>query len=113
MDNTAQPVVRFGDWIAEGWRMFVEQWKGWVLSILVVLLAILAPTVPFLVLLFGLMAAAGNSGSGEVSLMVWPLTFIYVLVVAVIGMVMAGGLYASALNQLRGGRVSPKDLLSA
>jgi hypothetical protein len=93
--------------------MFVEQWKGWVLNILVVLLAILAPTIPFLVVFFGLIAAAGNSSSGEMPLLFWPLTFIYILVVGVVAMVLAGGLYSSALNQLRGGRVSPRDLLSA
>ena len=113
IDNTAQPAVRFGDWIAEGWRMFVEQWKGWVLNILVVLLAILAPTIPFLVIFFGLIAATGNSASGEMPLLFWPLTFIYALVVSVVAMVLAGGLYSSALNQLRGGQVSPRDLLSA
>jgi ribosomal protein L40E len=112
MDATSS-AVRFGDWIAEGWRMFVEQWKGWVVNILVVLLVLLAPTVPYLIIFFGLMAAAADSRTAELPLLIWPLTFVFALVVSFVAMVMAGGLYTSALNQLRGGRVSPRDLLSA
>jgi len=29
------PKVRFGEWIGEGWNMFAEQWKVWVLNALV------------------------------------------------------------------------------
>src|SRR5260370_39160273 len=99
IDNTASPAVRFGDWIAEGWRMFVEQWKGWVVNILVVLLAIMAPSIPFFIILFGLIVAARNSQTPELPLLIWPVTFIFVIVVGVIGMLLAGGLYSSAMNQ--------------
>src|SRR5215831_849900 len=93
MDNATSSAVRFGDWIAEGWRMFVEQWKGWVLNILVVLLIILAPTVPYLIILFGLMAAAGDSRTQELPLLIWPVTLVFMLVLMLIGMLVGGGLY--------------------
>src|SRR5215470_14617188 len=99
MDNTASTAVRFGDWIAEGWRMFVEQWKGWVVNMLVVLLIILAPTVPYLIILFGLIAAAGDTHTQELPLLIWPLTMVFMLVLLLIGMLVGGGLYGSALNQ--------------
>src|SRR5262249_44329545 len=84
-----------------------------VLNILVVLLIILAPTVPYLIILFGLMAAAGDSRTQELPLLIWPVTLVFMLVLMLIGMLVGGGLYGSALNQLRGGRVSVRDLLSA
>jgi uncharacterized membrane protein len=113
MDNATSSAVRFGDWIAEGWRMFVEQWKGWVATILVVLLILLAPIVPYLVILFGVTATAANSNAPEVPLLIWPVTLVFVFVMMFAGMLLTGGLYGCALNQLRGGRVSPRDLLSA
>jgi uncharacterized membrane protein len=113
MDNATSTVVRFGDWIAEGWRMFVEQWQGWVMTMLVVSLIVLAPIVPCLVIFFGVMATAANSNAPEVAVLIWPVTLVFVFVMMFVGMLLTGGLYGCALNQLRGGRVSPRDLLSA
>jgi len=33
MSSTELPGARFGDWISEGWKMFTEQWKAWVLEL--------------------------------------------------------------------------------
>ncbi len=54
MDNTigGMPRVRFGEWISEGWNMFAEQWKVWVLNALVLSLVTVVPLLGIYILVF-------------------------------------------------------------
>ena len=38
MEVTGGHTVQWGRWIGEGWQMFVDDWKGWVVRMLVVFL---------------------------------------------------------------------------
>ena len=44
MSSTELPGARFGDWISEGWKMFTEQWKAWVLLALGYFAVMLLPS---------------------------------------------------------------------
>ena len=58
------PKVRFGEWIGEGWNMFAEQWKVWVLNALVLSFVIVVPLVGIYVFMVALVASAGTGGAG-------------------------------------------------
>ena len=66
MTTDAKPPVKWGDWISEGWKMFTEQWQGWVKLGLGFMLAIGVPTVAVILLAyivtFASIAASGSAG---------------------------------------------------
>ena len=66
-NQLAAPQVRFGDWISEGWKMFTEQWKGWVTVSLGFFLAVVVPIGGFIVvmyvMMFATMTAQGPRGA--------------------------------------------------
>jgi uncharacterized membrane protein len=120
MQNTVAPPVRFGDWISEGWKMFTEQWKGWVVLSLGLLLVAALPATLMMISIFAgsFLAASETSMTGEpssglpafLSLGVVGILFVLMFPLSVLLM---GGMYKSAIKQLRGGRVEFSDLFSA
>jgi hypothetical protein len=111
MENAAQPTVRFGDWIGEGWKMFTEQWKAWVVHMLVFFGLVFVPAG-----LFGFLFALGPLLSGRpdsaAPLLFIPLLFILIPLIIVAQVFLMAGMYQSAFKQLRGGRIELGDLFS-
>lgn len=119
MDNAPKIEVRFGDWIGEGWRMFTQQWKGWVTISLGFFLTVVVPIgvfgiAAYVVMLSEMMTQTRRPGP--------PIATILFLYLGVIGLVIVlmpltalliGGAYRAAFKQLRGGRVEFRDLFSA
>ena len=103
--------VRFGDWIGEGFRMFLEQWQVWVLQSLVVYAAVFALMIVGFVCFFGLALLIGSSmqeATPLLFLMFFPLFFILIAVSSVLGC----GMYKTAFKQLTGGEIAVADLFS-
>src|SRR5262249_25412304 len=103
--------VRFGDWIGEGFRMFLEQWQVWGLQSLVVYAAVFALMIVGFVCFFGLALLIGSSmqeATPLLFLMFFPLFFILIAVSSVLGC----GMYKTAFKQLTGGEIAVADLFS-
>ena len=122
MTNNPVTQVRFGDWIGEGWRMFTEQWKGWVTISLGFFGAVVVPIGAFIVVMYVLMFATMStqaSRSAQPELPVMTLIFFYlglfslIIVLMPLAVFVMGGAYRAAFKQLRGGRVEFRDLFSA
>lgn len=107
------PKVRFGDWIGEGWNMFAEQWKVWVLHSLVLSLVTVVPAVAAYIFLFFVAAASAQSNSAGVGLVLLALIFGIIAVLVFISSYLICGMYHTAFKQLRGEPISIRDLFSA
>jgi uncharacterized membrane protein len=123
-------VVRFGDWIGEGWRMFVEQWQAWVLNALIYFGILAVPIVPLVIAVFVISGVASaftqssmtystttvTASNPDMSSAIFLGLFLFEAVVAVvlvvIGAYFTAGLYRTALKQLRGQKVQVSDLFS-
>ncbi|HSB09112.1 MAG TPA: hypothetical protein VLM38_06345 [Blastocatellia bacterium] len=123
MNNTAPPQVRIGDWISEGWKMFTDQWKGWVTVSLGFFVAVVVPMGAFVaaiyVTVFATMMSQPRTRGAPPQ---FPLEIIFVLYLGMFAMAIVlmplsifimGGAYRAAFKQLRGGRVEFRDLFSA
>jgi len=114
MDNTigALPKVRFGEWIGEGWNMFAEQWKVWVVNALMLSLVTVVPIVGMYIFMVVLAASAGSGGAG-LGMAVLVLIFLGVILVILASTYLHAGMYRTAFKQLRGEPISTGDLFSA
>jgi hypothetical protein len=115
MDNTIGPLpkVRFGDWIGEGWNMFAEQWKVWVVNSLVLSLVTVVPVIGIYVfLLFGIAASTSSSSAG-LGLVMLMFIFAVIVLLALLSSYIVCGMYHTAFKQLRGEPISTSDLFSA
>ena len=61
MEETMGHTVEWGRWIGEGWQMFVDDWKGWVIKMLAVVLIILIPLIPIYAVIFAAQVVAEGS----------------------------------------------------
>jgi hypothetical protein len=106
-------LVRYGDWINDAWKLFTEQWPGWIaLSSIILVSSLLV-----LVGLFGGIAmifAMAGGGLGKIPVGA-------VIAVGAVGMVLAmclvtlippmiGGIYIAAFNQMRTGHLNVGDI---
>ena len=115
MDNTMGPLpkVRFGDWIGEGWNMFAEQWKVWVLNSLVLSLVTVVPAIAAYIFLFFAAAASAQTNSAGVGLVLLGLIFGVIALLVFLSAYLVCGMYQTAFKQLRGEPISIRDLFSA
>ena len=122
MSSTELPGARFGDWISEGWKMFTEQWKAWVLLALGYFMVMLVPSIAVMFAVFSAAFASAASQAGPYGRSAPPtFPFFIVFVVTMLSLVVLlplsayfkGGMYKSAFKQLRGGRLEFRDLFSA
>jgi uncharacterized membrane protein len=121
MQNIEKPQVRFGEWISEGWKMFTEQWKAWVLNTFI--FALICGT-PMVVVIGGFYAyiftqisqQAGRSSppplGPEVLLTFYGVLFAVLFLTLFVSAFFTGGMHKSALKQLQGGKVELRDLFS-
>jgi hypothetical protein len=112
MGNSESPEVRWGDWITEGWRMFTEQWKAWVLHSAAFAGLALVLFGPFFVGFLMLGSLASHPAPNDFPVFLFPLFFIVWIVFVAISVVFTTGFYKSALKQLRGGKLEFRDLFS-
>ena len=115
MDNTIGPLpkVRFGDWIGEGWNMFAEQWKVWVLNSLVLSLVTVVPAFGLYFFMFFVAAASSRSNGAGLGAVMLALAFVVVALLALLSTYLVCGMYHTAFKQLRGEPISTSDLFSA
>src|SRR5262245_16558852 len=109
--------IRIGDWIGEGWRMFVEQWQTWVLMSLTIFAILSVPIGGIFVLVFVVMAAVTAAAGGgppdaAAVLLIYLIVFVVSMFTAVISAYLSCGMYRAAFKQLRGGRIEVRDLFS-
>jgi uncharacterized membrane protein len=121
MQNIETPQVRFGDWISEGWKMFTEQWKAWVINTLIYGLICATPMVivvggfyAYLITQMSKHSPYSNQPpiSGEEILSFYAVLFVAMIYLMLTGAFFTGGMHRSALKQLRGGKVEIRDLFS-
>src|SRR5258706_7690950 len=114
MDNTigALPKVRFGEWIGEGWNMFAEQWKVWVVNALMLSLVTVVPIVGMYIFMVVLAAAAGSGGAG-VGMAVLFLFFLGGILVILASDYFPAGLYRTPFKKVAGEALSTGDFFLA
>jgi uncharacterized membrane protein len=121
MQNIETPQVRFGEWISEGWKMFTEQWKAWVINTLIYGLICATPMVivvggfyAYLITQMSKHSPYSNQPpiSGEEILSFYAVLFVAMIYLMLTGAFFTGGMHRSALKQLRGGKVEIRDLFS-
>jgi len=102
-------IVKFGEWITEGWNLFTKEWKTWALMGLIFL-------GPIIVLVAGayiggiMLAVSNPRHLNPIALVTGGL----LLVVFIIGYTcyIVGGMYRAAFKQLQGEKISASDLWS-
>lgn len=118
MEETRAPQVKIGDWVSEGWRMFVEQWKSWVLMTLLVALITAAPpivlSVVLVIILFGSMDQRGQipDEMAPAIILLYVGFFAFAILMVPVQAYFGAGMYRAAFKQLRGGRIEFRDLFS-
>jgi hypothetical protein len=107
MEPNIAPNVRWGEWISEGWQMFAVRWKIWVLQTLITFLILAVPILP----IYGWLIFLDLTGQSQEPP---PMFIVFVLVAIPLIMLAAiyfwGGLWRTATKQLRGEKVSVRDL---
>lgn len=111
MQQSGKVAVRWGEWIGEGWQMFVERWPVWVVDLLILVAAIAVVAVP----MYALVIAAAISAQGQDQPPQVPavLFLFYLIVIPYIMLVTAflsAGCYHTAMKQLRGEAISVGDI---
>jgi hypothetical protein len=107
-----------GDWFSEGWRLFAEQWQGWVLNALIFFGILWVPLAPLIVVtylaFFGILIAGQGSDAAAMGGVAFIAAMVFILVAALVVATsfFSAGLHSSALKQLRGERVQVSDLFS-
>jgi uncharacterized membrane protein len=121
MQNIEKPQVRFGEWISEGWKMFTEQWKAWVLNTFVYALICGTPMVVviggFYAYIFTQISQQSSRSSQppigpEVLLTFYGVLFVVLFLTLFVAAFFTGGMHKSAMKQLQGGTVELRDLFS-
>jgi hypothetical protein len=101
------PNVHWSEWISEGWQMFAVRWQVWVLQTLIVFLILAVPLLP----VYGWLIFLDLTGQSQEP----PPMFIALAMIAIPLFMLAaiyfwGGLWRTATKQLRGEKVSVRDL---
>ena len=107
-----QATVRW-EWIGEGWNMFAQRWGAWVVHMLVFVLVMLIPIIPFYVIVIaGSLAASSMERPEAPSALIFLVMLIMVPLMMAAAAFLLGGAYKSVMKQLRGEPFSVGDLFS-
>ncbi|MCW5971614.1 MAG: hypothetical protein KIT57_24155 [Blastocatellales bacterium] len=113
MQPMSAPEVRWGEWIGEGWQMFVNQWLNWVLIILAFFALIMVPVIPIYIVMVILVGVTAEAGGGDAApLLVFPLFAIMAVVLVLASSYLMSGAYKTAFKQMRGETIAVGDLFS-
>jgi hypothetical protein len=110
--NQAQVEVKFGDWISEGFRMFIEQWQAWVLQALVMIAVLLVLMGIEFVGFFAVAAVLGAALGDSSAVLIIALLPAFLTISMIAGSGLVCGMFKSAFKQLQGGTVELADLFS-
>lgn len=103
-------IVKFGDWISEGWNLFTKQWQTWGLMGLMFFLPIL-----FFIAIFFFIGMASEliaRGNASVILGIIAGALIGSLILLLAISYLMGGMYKAAFKQLRGEPIEFADVWS-
>lgn len=112
MQQETSANVRWGEWIGEGWQMFAEAWKVWVLQMLIMFVVFAIPALPFYLMMITSQINAEPGAPAEPPALFFPLFFVIMIVFMFAGAFFWSGLHKTAIKQLRGGAISVGDLFS-
>ncbi len=113
MQPETAPNVRWGEWIGEGWQMFAARWQVWVLQILIIFVVFAIPVIPIYALVISAQIGAAETGRPpEPPAMLIPLVLIAAPLMILVAAFLWGGLWKTAIKQLRGEPISVGDLFS-
>ncbi len=112
MQPKPAPEVKWGEWIGEGWQLFVNKWQVWVPLMLIFVVALLVPILPVYLLLFGLSMANANDPEAVMSPLLPLLGMAGGLITFGLAAFMLGGVYRTAFKEIRGEPISIRDLFS-
>lgn len=103
-------IVKFGDWISEGWNLFTKQWQTWGLMGLMFFAPILVFIAIFFFIGFGAELIARGSASAIVGIIAAVVLGSLMLLLAI--SYLMGGMYKAAFKQLRGEPIEFVDVWS-
>jgi hypothetical protein len=103
----AGEIVKFGDWISGGWKLFTLDMKTWVLASL---FHLVLSMIPLVFALIGIYIPILTGGEPNFLVMV-PLVVI-MPVIMLISIFLSGGMHRMAQKQLRGEKIEVKDIFS-
>jgi len=106
-----QVSARLGDWIGEGWKMFVEQWKAWVINTLGMFAAIVIP-LGILFALFIVTSSSRHAGQPPPVGLILTAELVLFPTMMLLQAYFIAGLIRSGFKQLRGGRIEFADMLT-
>ena len=112
METTGGHTVQWGRWIGEGWQMFVDDWKGWVVRMLVVLLIMLIPLIPMYAIILSAGLTRGDDPEAPFPAFVFILLPFLVILILLASAILFTGAYRAAFRQLRGERTTIGELFS-
>lgn len=106
MEEPGEHTVQWGKWIGEGWQMFVDDWAGWLIRMLVLLLIILIPAIPIYAIAIAgqFIAETGNEPHLPPFFYIL-MPFLALLIVLATALAYAGA-YGAAFRQLKGEETS-------
>lgn len=105
--------VKWGDWIGEGWNMFAENWKVWVLQMLVLFLVIAVPIIPIYGVVIAAQLATIKTGAPpEPPGYFVPLLATVVPLLVALVIFLWCGIWKTAFKQLRGEPTGVADLFT-
>lgn len=107
-----QATVRW-EWIGEGWNMFTQRWSLWVVHMLVFVLVVIALLAPIYIIAIASTVGASATDTPEAppAILFLAMLIIYPLMLLAVSF-MLGGMYKTAMKQLRGESTSIGDLFS-
>lgn len=112
MKTITAPGVRWGEWISEGWQMFVARWQVWVVQALIFFAVWVIPffALYFLFIISALMAKTNDGQNLEPPLMDLGIFLLAAPLLFLLATYLLCGFWQTASKQLRGEAISVRDL---
>jgi uncharacterized membrane protein len=106
-------IVKFGDWIGEGWNLFSKEWKTWtamsVIALLPMVLFIIVCYILYFVVIFATAYGHSRTGAGSALTIVGVFFFIGFLVTIYLVFTLCG-MFRAAMKQIHGEKIEVSDL---
>lgn len=108
----AQSIVRFGEWISEGWDLFAKEWKKWTLMGVAAMVPMVVFIFAFYVLYFAMIFQISGRGrvDGTEFLPIFGLFGVGGLILMLYTLLTMCGMYAAAHKQVRGESFEVSDV---
>ena len=92
--------------------MFVDDWKAWIIRMLLFLLILLIPILPFYAIIFSAEMVRGDDPNAPLPAFIFILLPVFVLLIILGAAFVFAGAYRAAFRQLRGQRTTIGELFS-